>query len=1500
MNTADSQPTRDPFDRLAESFLDRFRRGERPSISEYVKANPELATDIEELFPALVEVEQLKSEGATDSFVATKRPVLSKLGDYQILGVVGEGGMGIVYDALRTSLRSRVALKIMHPRFRENARYLRRFHVEACAAACLHHTNIVSVFDYGEIDGVVYYTMPYITGQSLETILRDIKRIRGKLSDEYFARVAHKASDRLESDLTLCDNADSPASSRGATASNAVVTGLLTGCFGGPAEPAEPNQPSAEEKPRADPQDTPVESASRSSSTRQNTSSALSEQTEDRYYREVARIGAQVADALSYAHQRGILHRDIKPSNLLIDELGNVWVTDFGLAKFEEGENVSLSRDLIGTLRYMAPERLRGVSNRCCDIYALGATLYEMLTLRPPFGGTDQHALMHQIVHEPPVSLRQHDRKIAGDLEILVLKALAKDPRDRFTTAQQMSEELRRFVEGRPIQSRAFPGYERVWRWCKRNPGLASLTALAAGLIVTLAVAATAAAYVFRTQRNALEAAQKKTHSSLTRAESAEGDLRRQLGLTRDAERKAVAARHRASLALGESLLNEGAALQRSGAIGQRHFSLDRLGRAAQILRDDPDGQSKIPVIRDHVIAALGLTDIRIRNKFNVDTDLMIEVDRNFELLTYVDARRRETFIRRVRDGETFMRIPAPKIPFWYGKANFSPDGRYLRIRYAVRGELGITEVWRLEDRQCVLSTQTRADAYAFHPNGRDFYYAPGQTGLAVWDLEARREVKRLPFSGRNPLVLLLDLEHSRFMVNDIVERAIRIVDLETGRELERWTESSGRNAMSISADGRLLASADTNGSIFIWDMKRQTLASSLLGHTQFVGQCRFAPRSHVLATSSWDYTLRFWDASLGRPLLDVKQASFVAFAPDETRVALLLADKEFAVGDVAYPESYQALNPEMIGNRSYEQTEQDGVRCAQFSPDGQLLGIGLQEGLHLYQAKTGAYLGLLNSGPCDSVHYDSSGTAVISGGVWGYYRWPIRRSIRNSAAESVRTEALRIGPPELITPLTQRPDVSKAAWLPDQKTLAVIDNPAAQIRLIDMSQSHPALRPYDALFSAQNHRLTTVAISPDGRWAASGGWKEWGIMLWDLPARRLVRILAASDAPSGSSICFVAFSPDGKKMVSSSFAAVYDYFVWDVDSWTRKPLLSERGFASQRAPVFNRDGSILSLLTADSQIRLIDMATERTLANLSNSLSLNSTPIAFSPDGTQLLAGTSTKTALLWNLRRVREWLRTMKLDWDSSPYPAGAEPVAPPLEVEVIGQVLAPDAKHQDDFAEASVRLLLNPDDTDALMMRGNVLAARAQDGEAIRDLVRRRELITHKEGPDQGLALILNRHARRRLNLKPADPAPQETVELAKLAVEIAPNARDYLNTLGIALCRAGRDAEALPHLQKSLDTGTGQTDAQDLYFLAIAHHRLGHVETAKEFLKRAQEWHARHVFSLAVVQDELNRFRAEAEAILAVSPSEAVAKGIQSRLSTQVQSFTNALLKGGPKK
>ncbi len=496
-------PDDDPLGPVVESFLDRFRRGERPALTELMARHPEMAGRIRELIPALVELEQLgdsagsltprarHSTATSDSGDAGPSP--ERLGDYLILRRIGGGGMGVVYEAEHESLRNRVALKVMQPRFRADSKYLRRFHAEARLAAGLHHTNIVGVFDYGEQDGVCYYAMQFIEGQPLDRVLADIRRLR---DDDTHAE-SKIGPDGI---LTI------PAAS--------AARGLLTGRFAVETDPdltTTVNTACGDEAPAAgairagDPEPGPEQPDGREPSTLG--SSSLFGLRELRYFREIARVGVQVADALDYAHRRGVLHRDIKPSNLLLDAMGNVWVTDFGLTKLEESSDPSHSRELVGTLRYMAPERFRGTSDRRGDIYSLGATLYELLALRPPFEETDQIRLIERIRNDPPPPPRQLDRNIPRDMETIVLKALAKDRADRFGSAGELAGELRRFVEGRPIRLRPVSAVEQFWRWCKREKRLAAASIAAALLTIVLSVVSTTAAIVYRNQAGALEAA---------------------------------------------------------------------------------------------------------------------------------------------------------------------------------------------------------------------------------------------------------------------------------------------------------------------------------------------------------------------------------------------------------------------------------------------------------------------------------------------------------------------------------------------------------------------------------------------------------------------------------------------------------------------------------------------------------------------------------------------------------------------------------------------------------------------------------------------------------------------------------------------------------------------------------------------------------------------------------------------------------------------------------
>ena len=210
-----------------------------------------------------------------------------------------------------------------------------------------------------------------------------------------------------------------------------------------------------------------------------------------------ASIAVQIAEALAYAHENGVLHRDVKPSNLMLDAQGTVWLTDFGLAKLEEQPDLTRATDMIGTLRYMAPERLSGRCDASSDLFSAGLVLYELLTLRPARGATGRHELLRHVNDAAPVHPREIDPRIPPDLETIVLTATAREPADRYVSAADLAHDLRNFLENRPIRARRISTAERLRRWSRRNPALAAVTGLLVGLslVVTAGSAVVAARF---------------------------------------------------------------------------------------------------------------------------------------------------------------------------------------------------------------------------------------------------------------------------------------------------------------------------------------------------------------------------------------------------------------------------------------------------------------------------------------------------------------------------------------------------------------------------------------------------------------------------------------------------------------------------------------------------------------------------------------------------------------------------------------------------------------------------------------------------------------------------------------------------------------------------------------------------------------------------------------------------------------------------------------------
>ena len=345
-----------------------------------------------------------------------------RLGDFIIGRELGRGGMGIVYEARQISLDRTVALKVLPFAAVLDSKQIARFKSEAQAAAQILHPNIVPVFAIGVDRGVHFYAMQFIDGQPLDLAIASLRKSR---------------------------------------------RGRRRGF--------EPNSQTPRSDPRSDSvQDPRLVPSAHIPQTEPACNSLLSDPSNNtpEYFRTVATLGIQASEALHAAHEHGIVHRDIKPSNLLLDFEGKLWVTDFGLARFQQNATFSRTGDIVGTMRYMSPEQASGQTSlidQRADVYSLGVTLYELLALEPAMKGDDSPALIRSIDQHNPRSLRKLLPKLPTDLENVVLKAMAKDREDRYTTAKDFSDDLHRFLNGQPTIAKPPSPAERIGKWAMRH-----------------------------------------------------------------------------------------------------------------------------------------------------------------------------------------------------------------------------------------------------------------------------------------------------------------------------------------------------------------------------------------------------------------------------------------------------------------------------------------------------------------------------------------------------------------------------------------------------------------------------------------------------------------------------------------------------------------------------------------------------------------------------------------------------------------------------------------------------------------------------------------------------------------------------------------------------------------------------------------------------------------------------------------------------------------------
>jgi eukaryotic-like serine/threonine-protein kinase len=887
----------DRFDELAEEFAERYRKGERPSLQEYVDRFPEMAEEIREMFPALVEVEQADGDARDEAapHPTSLAPHLSQIGDYRILREVGRGGMGVVYEAEQISLGRRVALKVLPGHVIGDRKTQERFRREAKAAARLHHTNIVPVFEVGRDREVSFYAMQLIQGQGLDQVIDELRRLRdpGRKSNApasprepaTVSQVPLAASEHLRK-RELSRMAESLLSGRlvdqeadSSTTDDPTPSLVVTERFGeGSPSSREQGPPGGDRVPA--PSSSSVMSSSAVMPGGKHVSEVDTSGRRQPFLRSVAQIGRQAAQGLAHPHARGIIHRDIKPSNLLLDTDGVVWITDFGLAKADD-DGMTATGDILGTLRYMAPERFRGGGDARADIFALGLTLYELLTLKPAYDSVNRLNLIEQIKNDEPLRPRSIDRQISRDLETIVLKAIAKEPERRYPTADAMAEDLRRFLADEPIMARQISTSERYWRWARRNPVIVGLGAMLAAVLVLATIGSLVAAVRFANLADQAKNSAVQARNSAAAEHGARIDAEKAQVTADQARKAAETTRTTAQSETYRAMISEVKALRAGRQLGWRDEALANLARLAVM----PTPRRDLAELRTEAVASLG--------EFGV------------------------------------KEVARLAVPGWAASpAEFSPDSRTL---VTVSGD-GNLDLWDVPGRshlrrlygvtaQTASSTHVRRGLVQFLPNG-ELAYLSSKGGVAFLDASGAPSARAPILRGTaKALKLCADVKGTWFAVGwddghidfhdaltDARKRSFLAINwwdfafspdgdwfalhTSAGLEIARTNERDSSfklpqggghvPAIAFSPDGAKIASADERA-VLVWDLTKKKAMLRLTGHKETVTAIAFSPDGSMIATSCGDATTRIWDARDGHPLTSLPGPSYLeslAFSP--------------------------------------------------------------------------------------------------------------------------------------------------------------------------------------------------------------------------------------------------------------------------------------------------------------------------------------------------------------------------------------------------------------------------------------------------------------------------------------------------------------------------------------------------------------------------------------------------------------------------------------------
>ena len=1205
---------RNPVEVLADEFVERFRRGERPALSEYTRQYPEWAEEIRELFPLLVEMEDVRSldESAPEVMAGLKAPMLKQVGDFRIVREIGRGGMGIVYEAEQVSLGRHVALKVLPQQMLLDEQHRRRFDREVRSAARLHHTNIVPVFGVGQQEGLHYYIMQYIQGLGLDEVIEELVKLQSDSGQQQ--NLPPTAPLKIE---------------RRDVSAEAVARSLMTGQLA-PTVVGETAEPIVESGDV--PAKTSAPTVGRLSDTFQISDSSLSiplpGSAEDAalsggsqqatYWHSVARIGRQVADALEYAHEQGILHRDIKPSNLLLDLKGTIWVTDFGLAKATDQQDITHTGDILGTLRYMPPEAFEGKADVRSDVYSLGLTLYELLALRPAFGEKDRHKLIAQVTSSQPQRLEPLNSAIPRDLATIVHKAIDPDPAHRYQTAGDLSSDLERFLADEPIRARRLSRVERVTRWSRRNPMVASLCVVIAAMLLAVTTGAVLAAAEYRDVADQRQEALGEAIDAKGRAESArdaaENARREEERLRREADR--LAEERRQDLYASEIQL------------ARREFEAANIERVFELLSHHVPrrGQSDLRGFEWYYLWQLCHSERQVLPM--PDTVRAVAFSPVGRQLATAGGASGGVTLWDMGTGKPEGSLRAEFHQVW--SLAYSPDGKQLAIGGQGESRTARAVVFDLttEKPRFVLepseSTPDAIMAVAFSPDGKTL-----ATGTAQYLGQ-----------GATPLTRLVWIA-SQKRPGEVV-----LWDAQTGvrlRTFEGWT--GGILSLDFSPDGERLAAGGWDAMLWTWQTAKGTFQQKSDRHTGHVWSVKFSPDGKTLASGAgkWDgpAEILLWDAKE----LDLQNrleghrvgVTAIAFSPQGDRLASASWDRQVKLWDLSRGVEVQSF----LGHESY-------VIALDFSPDGELLATGSWDrtarlwyadnrltetkfsgqNVGVYSLSFSPDSGRLAAGSPEAVVIDLTANTREKYPVFG------ADELVAFSPDGTKLAMIGKGGPLIIREagtgkilqsiLAHREPVWSLAFSPDSRSVATggADNTA---RLWDVATGQEIRR-----FKGSGLTIRALAFSPDGKWLAGcchskGPSPATDLRVWDLASGRLVAHLeSGQDGFHTDNVEDVAFTPDGKFAVTGGHDRTAR--VWNTANWSLEAVLKGHQEVIYGLDI-SPDGRTLATASWDGSVKLWSLRNPQLLLTLGGHTGVVYS-VAFSPDGRTLAAGSGLRSA--------------------------------------------------------------------------------------------------------------------------------------------------------------------------------------------------------------------------------------------------------------------------------